>query len=316
MVSSFSIVTRAPVPAEALFDVSLSIDEHVASMGESGERAIGGVTAGTISLGETVTWRARHFGIWFTMTSQITSLERPHRFVDEQVRGPFRSFHHEHRFARESDVTTMTDTITLASPVFGRVAERIILVPYLRRLIRIRNAHLLSALGVTPSTYPERATWPDHSHHGYRRSEVTALIGRGEQAWERAARDVLQWAVKTRSGFTIDDASPVTPGAEHTITAKVAGITVREPVRVVSVVETDDRVGFSYRTLPGHPVDGEEAFVVHRGGDEVHLTVRSLMAPGRNQPWRALHPFLRMAQVVARRRYLRALTAPSVRQHE
>lgn len=69
-------------------------------METSGEQAIGGVTSGSIALGETVTWRARHFGIWFTMTSRITSLERPNRFVDEQVRGPFRSFHHEHVFAR------------------------------------------------------------------------------------------------------------------------------------------------------------------------------------------------------------------------
>ncbi|WP_434318167.1 DUF1990 family protein [Leifsonia sp. P73] len=89
---------------------------------------------------------------------------------------------------------------------------------------------------------------------------------------------------------------------------RVLGVTVVEPVEVVAVVEEDDRVGFAYRTLPGHPVDGEEAFVVHRdtGGDIV-LTVRSLTRPAPQQPWRILHPLLRVAQVVARRRYLRAL---------
>ena len=142
--SSFVITTRTTVPVETLFDLSLSIDAHVASMAESGERAIGGVTAGSIGLGEIVTWRARHFGIWFTMTSKITSLERPVRFVDEQVRGPFRSFRHEHTFARESEVTVMTDTLTLVSPIFGRLAERVLLVPYLRRLIGQRNRHLLT----------------------------------------------------------------------------------------------------------------------------------------------------------------------------
>jgi uncharacterized protein (UPF0548 family) len=136
---------------------------------------------------------------------------------------------------------------------------------------------------------------------------VTARIGQGDADWERAARDVLRWAVKTRSGFTVDDSQPVTPGSELTITARIAGITVREPVRVVRVVEQDDRVGFSYRTLPGHPVSGEEAFIVHREGDEVLLTIRSLTAPSDRQPWRALHPLLRIAQIVARRRYLRAL---------
>lgn len=40
----------------------------------------------------------------------------------------------------------MTDTITVASPIFGRLAERLVLVPYLRRLISIRNQHLLAEL--------------------------------------------------------------------------------------------------------------------------------------------------------------------------
>lgn len=158
MVSSFSLVTRARVPAANLFDVSLSIDEHVASMAHSGEQAVGGVTSGSIDLGETVTWRARHFGIWFTMTSRITSLERPERFVDEQVRGPFRAFHHEHLFTQDGEDGVMTDVVTVASPIFGRVAERLVLVPYLRRLIRQRNHHLLISLGTTPGTEPEAST--------------------------------------------------------------------------------------------------------------------------------------------------------------
>jgi hypothetical protein len=40
----------------------------------------------------------------------------------------------------------MTDTITLGSPIFGRLAERLVLVPYLRRLIAKRNEHLLATL--------------------------------------------------------------------------------------------------------------------------------------------------------------------------
>ena len=84
-------------------------------------------------------------------------------------------------------------------------------------------------------------------------------------------------------------------------------VTVREPVEVVEVVESATRVGFSYRTLPGHPVSGEEAFIVHRNGDDVVLTIRSLTRPAPEQPWRALFPLLRVAQLVARRRYLRAL---------
>jgi uncharacterized protein (UPF0548 family) len=162
-------------------------------------------------------------------------------------------------------------------------------------------------LDAIPGTDPDLPTWPVDGSNFFRRSESTALIGHADRVWDRATEDVLRWAVKTRSGFTVDDAHKVTPGSELTITARIAGVTIREPVRVATVVETDTRVGFSYRTLPGHPVEGEEAFIVHRDGKNVFLTVRSLTAPSDEQPWRALYPLLRVAQVIARRRYLRAL---------
>lgn len=309
MTSSFSIVTRTTASITELFDVSLSIDEHVASMAQSGERAIGGVTHGTIALGETVTWRARHLGIWFTMTSRIASLARPSHFVDEQLRGPFRVFRHEHRFVTEGATTVMTDTLTVGSPVFGRLAERLVLVPYLRRLIRDRNTHLLTSLGAEPGTAPDAEVWPDDLTDHRQRYERTVQIGRGDDAWQRASRAVLRWEIKTRSGFDVADARVVEPGRTLTITARVAGITVREPVRVAEVVRTPRRVGFSYATLPGHPVTGEEAFIVHRVGDAVLLTIRSLTSPAAAQPWRLLYPVLRVAQMIARRRYFRALAA-------
>jgi ligand-binding SRPBCC domain-containing protein len=146
MPSVFRLVTHAEVPPGVLFDASLSIDAHVDSMAGSRERAIAGVTSGRIGLGETVTWRARHFGVWFTMTSRISELERPGRFVDEQVRGPFRVLRHTHSFEPDGSGTLMTDEITVGSPIFGALVERLVLVPYLRRLIRRRNEHLVESL--------------------------------------------------------------------------------------------------------------------------------------------------------------------------
>ncbi|WP_241980777.1 DUF1990 domain-containing protein [Cryobacterium sp. Hh11] len=155
-------------------------------------------------------------------------------------------------------------------------------------------------------TSPDLRDWPA-SDPRFRRSEVSAVVGRGDAVWERAARDVLRWRVKTASGFAVDSPGAVSPGDRVIVTAGLFNLTVVEPVEVVAVVDEPDRVGFAYRTLPGHPVSGEEAFIVHRRGDEVRLTVRSLTRAAPQQPWRALYPLLRVAQLIARRRYLRSL---------
>jgi uncharacterized protein (UPF0548 family)/ligand-binding SRPBCC domain-containing protein len=310
---SFSVTTRTGARVEDLFDASLSIDEHLESMRSSGELAIAGVTSGRIGLGESVTWRARHFGIRFTMTSRITALDRPHRFVDEQLRGPFRTFRHEHVFRTEGAETVMTDTLTIGSPVFGALAERVILVPYLRRLIRQRNAHLIAAVAPRPPTHthPALRDWPDDAHPRFRRAEASVLIGRGDATWDRASHDVLSWAVKTRSGFLVDARGPVQVGDRPVIRARALGVTITEPVEVIAVVNEPTRIGFAYRTLTGHPVLGEESFIVSREDTSergrVRLTIRSLTAPAPHQPWRMLHPILLVAQRIARRRYLRAL---------
>jgi len=155
-------------------------------------------------------------------------------------------------------------------------------------------------------TSPERAAWTA-SARGYRRSEVSAVVGHGDAVWERAAQDVLRWRVKTASGFTVDSPGDVSVGDRVRVSARILCVTVVEPVEVVAVVREPDRVGFAYRTLPGHPVSGEEAFIVYRHGDEVRLTARSLTRAAPQQPWRALYPVLMLAQLVARKRYLRSL---------
>lgn len=135
-----------PVDLETAFDLSLSIDVHLGSFEESGEQAVDGVTAGLIGLGEFVTWRARHFGITWTMTSTITEWDRPHRFVDEQRKGPFKSFRHEHVFEPHEHGTQLIDHVEFEAPlgVLGRVAERLVLARYLRHLIDVRNEFLVA----------------------------------------------------------------------------------------------------------------------------------------------------------------------------
>ncbi|KNC18379.1 cyclase [Arthrobacter sp. RIT-PI-e] len=149
MTVSFTCTTTTQLDRDELFERSLSIDAHTGSMRFSRERAVAGVTSGRIGLGQQVTWRAWHFGVPVRMTSAITELEAPHRFVDEQVRGPFRAFRHVHEFSLQDGATTMVDRIEFTAPfeVLGAVAERWLLRPYLRHLIGVRNRFLVSPAG-------------------------------------------------------------------------------------------------------------------------------------------------------------------------
>jgi ligand-binding SRPBCC domain-containing protein len=117
-------------------------------MSRSGERVVGGVRSGVMELGDTVTWRARHFGLPFTMTSRITDLVAPSRFVDEQVSGPFAHWWHEHVFEQLEETTLMTDTVEFTSPAgpIGRVIDAVILTSYMTRLLTQRNQWLVHAL--------------------------------------------------------------------------------------------------------------------------------------------------------------------------
>ncbi len=83
---------------------------------------------------------------------------------------------------------------------------------------------------------------------------------------------------------------------------------MREPARVVAVEERPGRCGFAYGTLEGHPVCGEEAFILSRtSDDDVLLTLRSLTRAAPSGRWRVVFPLLLVAQRWYRRRYVRAL---------
>ena len=133
--------TAIAAPVERVFDLARSIDLHMASTSSTSERAIAGVTSGLIGLGQEVTWRARHFGVWQTLTSRITEFERPTHFADVMLRGAFRRLEHHHYFEPSSDGTTMRDDFTYESPLgfIGRIADAFFLERYLRSILIERN---------------------------------------------------------------------------------------------------------------------------------------------------------------------------------
>lgn len=126
---------------ERCFDLSRSIDLHVQSMKASGEKAIAGKTNGLIKLHESVTWRAKHFGLYFEMTNKITAMDYPNSFTDEMMRGPFKKLHHQHLFKTIGTQTDMTYIFEFKAPlgILGWLAEKLFLTRYMKLLLVERN---------------------------------------------------------------------------------------------------------------------------------------------------------------------------------
>lgn len=145
--SLIELTTDIDAPIERVFDLARDLDLHAQSMAHTGERAVAGRMSGLVEVGETVTWRARHFGIWWSLTSRITSMQAPVRFEDVQERGPFASFRHEHRFERRGSGTRMFDRWEHRAPFgpLGRLADRLLLTRHMRSLLTTRNVALKQA---------------------------------------------------------------------------------------------------------------------------------------------------------------------------
>jgi ligand-binding SRPBCC domain-containing protein len=146
-VTVIDLVTDIEAPVERVFDLARDLDLHAASLAHTGERAVAGRMTGRVDLGDTVTWRARHFGLWWSLTSRITVVEAPVRFEDVQEHGPFAWFRHEHQFETLAAGTRMHDRWEHRSPLgpLGRLVDRLILGRYMRSLLVTRNDALKRA---------------------------------------------------------------------------------------------------------------------------------------------------------------------------
>jgi ligand-binding SRPBCC domain-containing protein len=135
------VTTRIAAPVERVFDLARCIDLHTVSASRTGERAVAGVTSGLIGPGEEVTWKARHFGVWQTLTVRITRFERPVHFTDTMLRGAFRRFDHHHTFEAYAEGTVMRDVFDYESPLgpLGRIADLLFLERHMRSFLIERN---------------------------------------------------------------------------------------------------------------------------------------------------------------------------------
>ncbi len=135
------LTTFIAAPIERVFNLSRSINLHTISTADTNEKAIAGVITGLINLNETVTWQARHLFKTRQHTSVIAAMEIPISFVDEMVKGDFKSFRHQHHFKQIDNGTIMIDILEFESPygAAGKFFNAIYLKRYLEKFLVKRN---------------------------------------------------------------------------------------------------------------------------------------------------------------------------------
>jgi ligand-binding SRPBCC domain-containing protein len=142
--TTIKITTHYFAPIERVFDTNRNIDIHQQSASKTKEVAIAGITSGLINKNETVTWKGKHFGVYLTHQSLISEMVFPTYFVDEQLKGQFKSFKHQHFFEQKENYVEVTDLLEYETPfgIFGQLFDKILLKKHLTNFILHRNAVL------------------------------------------------------------------------------------------------------------------------------------------------------------------------------
>jgi ligand-binding SRPBCC domain-containing protein len=142
--TALNLTTRIKAPQKIVFDAARNIDVHQQSASKTSEVAIAGITSGLINLGETVTWRGKHFGFYLTHKSRITAMHFYDYFTDEMEEGKFKSFKHEHFFEEKEGFTIMKDKLHYETPfgLFGKLFDYFFLKKHLTNFLLERNKTL------------------------------------------------------------------------------------------------------------------------------------------------------------------------------
>lgn len=101
------------------------------------------VTAGKIEMrpGTLIDYRLRLRGIPLRWRSEITAWDPPRHFADEQRRGPYRLWVHDHRFIEKDGGTLAVDEVRYAVPG-GSLANTLFVARDVRKIFEYRGRKL------------------------------------------------------------------------------------------------------------------------------------------------------------------------------
>jgi ligand-binding SRPBCC domain-containing protein len=107
------------------------------------------VTPEPVQEGTLISYSLRLHGIPLRWTSKIIQWEPPNKFVDLQLSGPYKLWHHEHRFEARNGGTLITDTVKLALPfgVLGQIAYKLRVHAEVAEIFAFRESKIRALFG-------------------------------------------------------------------------------------------------------------------------------------------------------------------------
>jgi len=98
--------------------------------------------------GMIITYRVRPLlNVPMRWVTEITHVDEPHRFVDEQRFGPYRFWHHQHHFREIAGGVEAVDIVHYALPPGGVAVRRALVAPRLREIFTHRRQVLERTFG-------------------------------------------------------------------------------------------------------------------------------------------------------------------------
>ena len=101
--------------------------------------------------GMIITYRVRPLlGIPMRWITEITHVDAPHMFIDEQRFGPYRFWHHQHRFREIDGGVEMQDIVSygLYGGPFAGIIDGFAVRKQLEEIFRYRRAYLEARFGI------------------------------------------------------------------------------------------------------------------------------------------------------------------------
>jgi len=102
-----------------------------------------------VQKGTLINYKLRVRGMPLRWTSEIREWEPPARFVDFQTRGPYKLWHHTHRFIAEGDNTRIIDEVLYDLPfgVLGRLTHAVMVKSDVENIFRYREMKIRELFG-------------------------------------------------------------------------------------------------------------------------------------------------------------------------